>query len=188
MVACLMRLSPLPGRTRAEEGRTSLAPLRLYKETCAGSCLRSVCCRPQLRRRSNTRKKSNYPSTTVDFGSALPPSLFLQCVICHRGAIISGGKARSTRRRPFPSFLLVPRLPNPNSIAGQLTIGVATFFRPLGHSDFGRNANVVLVLPECTADDAAPFSSRQGSLKMYLLAEAETEKGSAIFCLRSTSS
>ena len=86
------------------------------------------------------------------------------------------------------SFLLVPRLPNPNSIAGQLTIGVATFFRPLGHSDFGRNANVVLVLPECTADDAAPFSSRQGSLKMYLLAEAETEKVTRFFCLRSTSS
>ena len=62
------------------------------------------------------------------------------------------------------SFLPPPRLPNPNSIAGQLTIGVATFFRPLGHSDFGRNAHVLLVLP-----DAASFSSRRGSLKLYLL-------------------
>ena len=81
------------------------------------------------------------------------------------------------------SFLLAPRLPNPNSIARHLTIGVATFFRPLGHSDFGRNARVVLVLPECTADDAAPFSLTQGSLKTHLLAEAETERGARFFAL-----
>ena len=81
------------------------------------------------------------------------------------------------------SFLLVPRLPNPNSIAGQLTIGVATFFRPLGHSDFGRNAHVVLVLPQCTASDVASFSSRQGSLKSYLLAEAGTRRGARFFAL-----
>ena len=88
------------------------------------------------------------------------------------------------------SFLLVPRLPNPNSIAGQLTIGVATFFRPLGHSDFGRNARVVLVLPECTADDAAGCSDllETGEPKNVLTCRGGDGEGSAIFCPRSTSS
>ena len=95
MVACLMRLSPLPGRARREEG---LAPLRLHKETCAGMqlpplrLLQEAATSSKIKHTEKIELSIDSAATAADFGSALPPSLFLQCVICHRSAIISGGK------------------------------------------------------------------------------------------------
>ena len=179
MVACLMRLSPLPVRARRKDLRRCASIKRLAR---AAASAPFVAGRNFVEDQTHGKNRiiHRFGGSGGQFWIRPPPSVpFL--------AMCNLPPGRNNQRREgkvdaatVVSFLLVPRLPNPNSIAGQLTIGVATFFRPLGHSDFGRNAHVVLVLPECTASDVA---SRRGSLKPYLLAEAETERGAQFFAL-----
>ena len=86
-----------------------------------------------------TKKKSNCLSIPRQFH--LPSVLFL-------AALCNLPLERNNQRRARPSFPRFLSLPNPNSIAGQLTIGDVF---PLGHcrmAGVGRIAHVVLVFPE----------------------------------------
>ena len=95
MVACLMRLSPLPVRARRKDLRRCASIKRLARAAASAPFVAGG--RNFVEDQTHGKNRIIHRS-----GYDLHPSLFLQCVICHRSAIISG-KARSTRRRPFPS-------------------------------------------------------------------------------------